>query len=110
MVIIIMDVNSRVPRDLASPGKRPELPRDLVDQVASWLQRPAPSNSRFTHTYMISAANDACGNCSPPEIRLTEQATAYCAKRSKAMVVKDTKNSTFDIGFGKRVTLTFECK
>jgi hypothetical protein len=63
-----------------------------------------------TDTYMISAANDACGNCSPPEIRLTEQATAYCAKQSKAMVVKDTKDSTFDIGFGKRVTLTFECK
>ena len=63
-----------------------------------------------TDTYMISAANDTCGNCTPPEIRVTEQATAYCAKQSKAMTVKDTKDSTFDIGFGKRVTLTFECK
>jgi hypothetical protein len=60
-------------------------------------------------TYMISAANDTCGNCTPPEIRVTEQASAYCSKQSKTMVVKDTKNATFDIGFGKRVTLTFSC-
>jgi hypothetical protein len=61
-------------------------------------------------TYMISAANDACGNCAPAEIRANEQASAYCAKQSKSMVVNDTKDSTFDIGFGKRITLTFECR
>ena len=62
-----------------------------------------------TDTYMISAANDTYGNCTPPEIRVTEQASAYCAKQSKTMVVKDTKDTTFDIGFGKRMTLTFSC-
>jgi hypothetical protein len=60
-------------------------------------------------TYMISAANDTCGNCTPPQIRVTEEASNYCARISKTMVVKDTQNQTFDIGFGKRVTLTFAC-
>lgn len=62
------------------------------------------------NTYMISAANDTCGNCTPPQIRATEQASAYCAKQSKTLVVKDSQDQTFDIGFGKRVTLTFECQ
>ena len=60
-------------------------------------------------TFMISAANDTCGNCTPPHIRVTEQASTYCAKMSKTMVVKNTEEQTFDIGFGKRVTLTFSC-
>jgi hypothetical protein len=60
-------------------------------------------------TYMISAANDACGNCTPPQIRATEQASAYCAKMSKAMTVKNAEEQTFDIGAGKRYTLTFSC-
>ena len=61
-------------------------------------------------TYMISAANDTCANCTPPEIRASEQASAYCAKQGKVMVAKDSKEQTFDIGFGHRVTLTFECQ
>jgi hypothetical protein len=61
-------------------------------------------------TYMVSAANDTCGNCTPPEIRASEQANAYCAKMGKSMSVKDTKDQTFDIGFGHRYTLTFMCK
>jgi hypothetical protein len=60
--------------------------------------------------YMISAGNDACGNCTPPQIRATEQANAYCAAMSKTLVVKDTQNQTWDMGFGKRVTLTFGCE
>lgn len=60
-------------------------------------------------TYMISAANDTCGNCEPPQIRATKQASAYCAAMNKTLVVKDTQNQTFDIGFGHRVTLTFGC-
>jgi hypothetical protein len=60
-------------------------------------------------TYMISAANDACGNCTPPEFRISEQASSYCASMSKTMVVKDTKDQTYDIGYGKRVTVTFSC-
>jgi hypothetical protein len=60
-------------------------------------------------TYMVSAANDTCGNCTPPEIRATQQASEYCTKLGRTMVVKDTKNQTFDIGFGKRYTLTFAC-
>ena len=61
-------------------------------------------------TYMISAANDTCGNCTPPEIRASEQANAYCANLHKTMVVKDSQTQTFDIGFGHRVNMTFECK
>lgn len=60
-------------------------------------------------TYMVSAANDACGNCTPPQIRVTEQASAYCSKLGKKMVVRKTEENTFDIGFGKRITLTFSC-
>ena len=60
-------------------------------------------------TFMVSAANDSCGNCTPPLIRATEQASAYCTKLSRTMVIKETKDDTFDIGFGKRVTLTFAC-
>ena len=60
-------------------------------------------------TYMISAANDTCGNCTPPQIRAAQQASAYCSAMSKAMVVKTWQQQTFDIGFGKRETLTFAC-
>jgi len=63
-----------------------------------------------TDTYMISAANDACANCAPPEIRAAEQASAYCEKLGKTMSVRDSKEQTFDIGFGHRVTVTFQCK
>jgi hypothetical protein len=59
---------------------------------------------------MISAANDTCGNCTPPQIRATEQANAYCQQMGKQMTLKDTANQTFDIGFAKRVTLTFMCQ
>lgn len=62
-----------------------------------------------TDTYMVSAANDTCGNCTPPQIRATEQASAYCKALGKTMAVKDSQNQTFDIGFGKRYTLTFAC-
>lgn len=61
------------------------------------------------NTFMISAANDTCGNCTPPEVRATEQASAYCSKQGKTMTVKESKEQTFDIGFGHRVTLTFAC-
>ena len=60
-------------------------------------------------TYMISAANDTCGNCTPPQLRATERASAYCAKAGKTRVAKDSSESTFHIGFGKRHTLTFSC-
>lgn len=60
-------------------------------------------------TYMVSAANDACGNCTPPLIRVTQQASAYCAALSKTMVTKATRDDSFDLGYGKRVTLTFSC-
>lgn len=60
--------------------------------------------------YMVSAANDACGNCAPAQIRATEQASAYCSKLGKTFVLKDTQEQTFDIGFGKRITLTFLCQ
>jgi hypothetical protein len=60
-------------------------------------------------TYMISAANETCGNCTPPQIRATEQASEYCTKVGKTMVVKDTNEQTFDIGLGQRVTVTFKC-
>jgi hypothetical protein len=58
---------------------------------------------------MISAANDTCGNCEPPQVRATEQASAYCAKIDKVMRVQSFDTQTFDIGFGKRYTLTFSC-
>jgi hypothetical protein len=59
-------------------------------------------------TYKIGAANDACGNCAPPRIRLVEQASDYCSKMGKIMVSKDSREET-DVGFGHRVTLTFMC-
>jgi hypothetical protein len=61
-------------------------------------------------TYVVSAANDVCGNCTPPQIRVAEQATAYCTNLGKKMVVQKQDNQTFDIGFGKRITLTFRCE
>jgi hypothetical protein len=45
----------------------------------------------------------------PQQIRVSQQASDYCAKMGKAMVVKNTQEQTFDIGFGHRVTLTFAC-
>ena len=47
-------------------------------------------------TYMISAANDTCGNCTPPQLRATERASAYCAKAGKTRVAKDSSESTFE--------------
>jgi len=61
-------------------------------------------------TYMISASNDACANCTPAQIRATEQASTYCTSMGKSMVVKNIENETFDIGAGKRYTLTFACQ
>src|SRR3954453_7620796 len=43
---------------------------------------------RCQDTYMISAANDTCGNCTPPEIRASEQASAYCERQGRTMVAK----------------------
>lgn len=60
-------------------------------------------------TYMVSAANDACGNCEPAQIRATGEASAYCSKIGKTMAVKDSSDQTFDIGYGHRYTLTFVC-
>lgn len=39
-----------------------------------------------------------------------KEASAYCSKMSKTMVAKNTDQQTFDIGFGKRYTLTFSCE
>lgn len=60
-------------------------------------------------TYMVSAANDTCGNCTPPQIRAAQQASTYCAKLGKTMTMKDSNEQVFDIGFGRRYTLTFTC-
>lgn len=60
-------------------------------------------------TYMVTASNDACGNCSEPQIRAAQQANAYCASISKVMIARDTAEQTFDIGFGHKRTLTFSC-
>jgi hypothetical protein len=60
-------------------------------------------------TYKIGAANDGCGNCAPPRIRLIEQAGDYCSRMGKTMIAKDLQAQPFDIGFGHRVTLTFSC-
>jgi hypothetical protein len=60
-------------------------------------------------TYKIGAANDDCGNCAPPRIRLVEQASDYCSKMGKTMIAKHFQAEPFDIGFGHRVTLTFSC-
>lgn len=57
-------------------------------------------------TYMISGANESCGNCVPPEIRATERASAYCARSGKMM---DTARKRFDMGIGNHYTLTFAC-
>ena len=34
-------------------------------------------------TYMISAANDSCGNCIPAQIQATQQASEYCSKMNR---------------------------
>ena len=47
---------------------------------------------------MISAANDSCGNCAPAQIQATQQASEYCSKMNKTLVVKDTQEQTFDMG------------
>jgi hypothetical protein len=65
---------------------------------------PAPDGM-----YVISAANDACGNCEPPQSRATRRASAYCAKQNKTMVADDFDESGIDLGFGNRYTLTFSC-
>jgi hypothetical protein len=58
---------------------------------------------------MVSAANDTCGNCAPPQIRATQQAHEYCKALGKELVTKDASEQSFDIGFGHRYTLTFSC-
>ena len=60
-------------------------------------------------TYMIGAANEGCGNCAPPRIRLIEQASDYCWKMGKATIAKDFQAQPLDIEYGHRVTLTFSC-
>lgn len=63
-----------------------------------------------TDTYMITASTDACGNCTPSQIRAAEQANAYCAALSKKMVVENMTQETFDISFGRKTTLMFRCE
>lgn len=59
---------------------------------------------------MVTASNDACGNCSnPPQIRAAEEANAYCDKLGKLMNAQNSEAQTFDIGFGHKITLTFKC-
>ena len=60
-------------------------------------------------TYVASAENDRCSSCTSPQSRATQRATEFCLQRDKTMVVKDTKNDTFNHGYGKRFTLTFGC-
>lgn len=60
-------------------------------------------------TYMVTASNDACGNCTPSQIRAIQQANAYCAAMSKKVVVQNTSQETFDIGFGKKTNVIFIC-
>jgi hypothetical protein len=60
-------------------------------------------------TYMVSAANDTCGNCTPPQIRAAKEANDYCTSLGKTMTVKAANEQVFDIGFGRRYTLTFTC-
>jgi hypothetical protein len=63
---------------------------------------PVFGRARATPWPIVAAAH--------PHIRATEQASAYCAKMSKAMTVKNVEEQTFDVGFGKRYTLTFSCE
>ena len=59
--------------------------------------------------YAVSAANNACSNCEPPESRATRRANDYCAKLNKTMVADDSEESEINFGFGDRYTLTFSC-
>lgn len=61
--------------------------------------------------YMVTASNDACGNCSnPPQIRAAEQAQSYCSGMGKKSTVQNGQDQTFDIGFGHKYTITFTCE
>jgi hypothetical protein len=61
-------------------------------------------------TYMVTASNDVCGNCTPSQIRAAEQANAYCSAMSQRMVAQSQAQEAFDIGFGRKTTLTFRCE
>jgi hypothetical protein len=61
-------------------------------------------------TYLVTASNDACGNCTPPEIRAANEASSYCAAQSKTATVEKTDVQTFDMGYGHRVLTTFRCE
>jgi hypothetical protein len=61
-------------------------------------------------TYMVTASNDVCGNCTPSQIRAAEKANAYCSAMSKRMVAQSSTQETFDISFGRKTTLTFSCE
>ena len=91
-------------RPVRQPYGKPRHQRGLLLAGCVTTSQVVPAGK---DPYMISAANDTCGNCTPPQIRATEQASAYCAKMSKTMTVKNVEEQTFDIGFGKRYTLTF---
>lgn len=60
-------------------------------------------------TYLVTASNDACGNCTPAEIRAAREATSYCAAQSKTATITHTETQTFDLGYGHRVLMTFTC-
>ena len=47
--------------------------------------------------------------CTPPQIRITEEAANYCRKMAMNMVATHTQDESFDGGFGHRVTMTFAC-
>jgi hypothetical protein len=59
--------------------------------------------------YTVSAANNACSACEPPQSRATRRASAYCAKLNMTMVADDTEELEINLGFGDRYTLTFSC-
>jgi hypothetical protein len=61
-------------------------------------------------SYMLTASNDACGNCSnPPQIRAAQQANAYCDSLGLHMIVRRIDHESFDMGYGHKATITFSC-
>jgi len=59
-------------------------------------------------TYRVSATNDACDNCTPALDLVKQEASEYCAKMSKTMVVEDQHEERYHLG--ERITLTFTCE
>ena len=61
------------------------------------------------NVYMVTASSDTCENCTPPQIRAAERANAHCDAMGKTMVLQNSSNETFDLGFGHKTTITFQC-